>query len=129
MDNSIIISLISSTALIGSMILNWVQWRFSKKGTELNNYEKQLELLTKLQASKDQAYQQALENKDLEIQSLRKDLSDMKDKLERYSERLTTLQNAVNRLIGDGCKDPHCPARKPYTIEDLSDVLDTQEDK
>lgn len=129
MDNSIIISLISSTALIGSMILNWVQWKFSKKGTELNNYEKQLELLTKLQASKDQAYQQALENKDLEIQSLRKDLSDMKDKLERYSERLTTLQNAVNRLIGDGCKDPHCPARKPYTIEDLSDVLDTQEDK
>lgn len=129
MDNSIIISLISSTALIGSMILNWVQWRSSKKGTELNNYEKQLELLTKLQASKDQAYQQALENKDLEIQSLRKDLSDMKDKLERYSERLTTLQNAVNRLIGDGCKDPHCPARKPYTIEDLSDVLDTQEDK
>lgn len=129
MDNSIIISLISSTALIGSMILNWVQWKFSKKGTELNNYEKQLELLTKLQASKDQAYQQALENKDLEIQSLRKDLSDMKDKLERYSERLTTLQNAVNRLIGDGCKDPHCPARKPYTIEDLSDVLNTQEDK
>lgn len=129
MDNSIIISLISSTALIGSMILNWVQWRSSKKGTELNNYEKQLELLTKLQASKDQAYQQALENKDLEIQSLRKDLSDMKDKLERYSERLTTLQNAVNRLIGDGCKDPHCPARKPYTIEDLSDVLDTQENK
>ena len=52
MDNSIIISLISSTALIGSMILNWVQWKFSKKGTELNNYEKQLELLTKLQANK-----------------------------------------------------------------------------
>ena len=129
MDYTVIISFVSSFCLVGSMALNWVQYRAGKKGTELNNYEKQLELITKLQATKDQSYQQALKNKDLEIESLRKDVMDMRDKLERYSERLTALQNAVNRLIGDGCKDTHCPAKKPYTVEDITGILNIEDEK
>ena len=129
MDYTTIISFITSAALIGSLILNWVQFRASKRGTQLDNYAKQLDLIVNLQKTKDQKYQEALKNKDLEIESLRKDMVNMQEKLDRYSERLNVLQNAVNRLIGDGCKDSHCPAKKPYTIEDLTDILNTEQGK
>lgn len=127
MDYTTIISFITSAALIGSLILNWVQFRASKRGTQLDNYSKQLDLIVNLQKTKDQKYQEALKTKDLEIESLRKDLTDMREKMEVYAKRLNVLQNAVNRLIGDGCKDSHCPAKKPYTIEDLSEVLSIEQ--
>ena len=127
MDYTNIVPFITSVALIGSMILNWVQFRANKRGTKLDNYSKQLDLIVNLQKTKDQKYQEALKTKDLEIESLRKDLADMREKMDVYAKRLNVLQNAVNRLIGDGCKDSHCPAKKPYTIEDLSEVLSIEQ--
>lgn len=129
MDYTNIVPFITSAALIGSLILNWIQFRASKRGTQLDNYAKQLDLIVNLQKTKDQKYQEALKNKDLEIESLRKDMTNMQEKLDRYSERLNVLQNAVNRLIGDGCKDSQCPAKKPYTIEDLTGILNIEQGK
>lgn len=127
MDYTNIVPFITSVALIGSMILNWVQFRANKRGTKLDNYSKQLDLIVNLQKTKDQKYQEALKTKDLEIESLRKDLTDMREKMEVYAKRLNVLQNAVNRLIGDGCKDSQCPAKKPYTIEDLTGILNIEQ--
>ena len=123
MDSTAIVSLITSIGLVGSMVLNWVQYRYSKKGMQLNNYEKQLEIIEKLQAAKDTSYEQALKNKDLEIEQLKRDISDLRKILGDNTEKIALLQNAVNRLIGGGCKKMRCQQREPYPIEELGDVF------
>lgn len=123
MDTSIIISLITSSGMIGSMILNWFQWRSSKKGAELNNFEKQLEILEKLQKLKDEKYQAALKVKDQEIEALKKELQDVNLRLDQNTEKIAMLQSVVNRLIGGGCKNDACQDRIPYPIDELKDIL------
>lgn len=123
MEFTTIISIITSLGMFSSMILNWVQYRSGKRGTQLSNYEKQLEILEKLQQTKDRGYQDALKCKDLEIDGLKRDISELRSKLEENTNRLVTLQNAVNRLIGGGCKKMKCQQREPYPIDELGDVL------
>ena len=123
MEYTTIISFITSVGMIGSMILNWVQYRSGKKGVELTNFEKQIEILVKLQDLKDEKYQNALKCKDLEIESLKKDIKSMKEVMEKTNEKVIVLQNAVNKLIGGGCKRMQCQSRIPYPADEIGNVL------
>lgn len=129
MDITTIISIVSSGVMVFSLALNWVQYRSGKKGIELSNYEKQLKLIIELQEVKDEGYKRALKEQELEKEGLKRDIESLKKHLQHNSERLTILQNAVNRLIGDSCKRNTCPQRESYPTKEIMDVLGAPDNK
>lgn len=114
-----------------SMAGNIYQFWAGKKGRDLDAIKKEVELLQKLQASKDKAYEEALRVKDLQITQLTNEVKAQTELIEKNTTELKHMQKIVTFLIANGCQDANtCPDHCPYSMDDLSKIVgcDTDED-
>lgn len=112
-----------------SMAGNIYQFWSGKKGRDLDAIKKEIELLQQLQATKDKAYEEALNVKDLQIQQLTEEVKSQTKLIEKNTTELKRMQKIVTFLIGNGCQDSKtCPDHCPYSLEDLDKLINTDEE-
>lgn len=111
-------------ALIGSVLGNVYQFWVGKRGRDLDAIKKEIELLQKLQASKDKAYEEALKVKDLQIKQLTEEVKAQTEMIENNTAELKRMQKIVTFLIGNGCQEAStCSDHCPYSMDDLERLI------
>ena len=112
-----------------SMAGNVYQFWAGKKGRDLDAIKKEIELLQKLQATKDKAYEEALRVKDLQIQQLTDEVKAQTELIEKNTSELKRMQKIVTFLIGNGCQESsNCSEHCPYSLEDLDKLIKGEDD-
>jgi hypothetical protein len=112
-----------------SMAGNIYQYWMSKKGRDLDAIKKEIDLLQKLQDTKDKAYEEALKVKDLEIQHLTEEVKAQTELIEQNTNELKRMQKIITFLIGNGCQEASsCNEHCPYSLEDLNKLIKGEED-
>ena len=107
-----------------SMAGNIYQFWAGKKGRDLDAIKKELDLLQKLQDTKDKAYEEALRVKDLQIKQLTEEIKAQTILIDKNTVELKKMQKIVTFLIGNGCQDSKtCPDHCPYSMDDLENLI------
>jgi hypothetical protein len=113
-----------------SMAGNVYQFWAGKKGRDLDSIKKELELLQELQVTKDKAYEEALNVKDLQIKQLGEQVLAQTALIEKNTLELKRMQKIVTFLIANGCQDANtCPEHCPYSMEDLEKIISADNEK
>lgn len=107
-----------------SMAGNIYQFWAGKKGRDLDAIKKEIDLLQKLQETKDKAYEEALKVKDLQIKQLTEEIKAQTILIDKNTVELKRMQKIVTYLIANGCQDSKtCPDHCPYSMEDLENLI------
>jgi hypothetical protein len=113
-----------------SMAGNIYQFCANRKGRDLDAIKKEFELFQQIRSAKDNAYEESMKRKDIQIKQLMDEVNAQQELIRRNSEELKNLNKMVQFLIANGCQEAKsCPDHCPYTTEDIKNVISIQADK
>ena len=107
-----------------SMAGNIYQFWANRKGRDLDAIKKEFELFQQIRSAKDNAYEESMKRKDIQIRQLTEELNAQQELLQRNCEEAKNLNKMVQFLIANGCQEAKtCPDHCPYTTEDIRQVI------